>query len=916
MLYLLIIAVSISKSTSLIGPCMIDDSRIISGTTYHISSCLFCQCDKNTQQVSCYKKEFSGAVHRLCEDCRSLPTNVSCSYCEKPNNASVLIPVGNPIEIENAPGCISCNCSLIGDVSCFYYNHTLCDNRQSCRFALTDKNMDRLSCSNGCIDPSSGFMRPEGTWETKEGIKCTCLKSLASCFHMKELGGYMFVTGCLPTQCTPEKYNALYVTGKDCEFNGQTVKHGTTSFAQVYNLKGCFQCTCYAGALQCESKGSWMEGSFPTFEFHAVVLQCSSVEKCEKEKSSPAIKKYCDANPIERQCKGSYVWDTDFCKLNCTKLGQKPTYELTRKTWCSALPELKKKDCDFSCPDRQLYMNMFGSSLVSCNSTDQMIWKDQICDGKQDCLNNDDEKDCENFFCRYSFDHNQVLWSSIAVEETQEISCDQIPYLKRNYSKYGLKGKMLRKCNWKSKMWTNETEWDNKIDCRCTIDGFPSFDTNVNLTYDSISNDMDRLYNHFNISPSNIQHYEKIVDLLNITLQKFQFDNSSEGNFVYQTTEWHEKNDLNLYNIFKRAAKMKTTGRFCDTDNQQMDTLYFKLHEEYNIPFFNYSLFKSSFVKALGAENKLIRKMLQMRKDNLMQRKEERIHQVPTIKTNIDKLEEILSAISIFCLAIGLLAFQFVRNKSMKLFIHKNLILSFLLNAICYKIPLWFVQNLRAKSKAGCFTVSVLSYFFTLSTFSWMMVEGINIIIIVVFVFKGNRNYHKQYLVIGYGLPLLITGVMVGIFYSKFQNAYQCTILTGDYLWTMRGPVTFYISVNVIFFILIIMKIRRLSVQRNSIRAKSQESKNNVSPKTFLVLVPLLGIPFIFAPFVEYSIYIAYTFVIMNGLTGFYLLVGHVILDSMVVDEIKKNLALRRNRSSNESSSQKSRQSSTKTSSS
>ena len=47
--------------------------------------------------------------------------------------------------------------------------------------------------------------------------------------------------------------------------------------------------------------------------------------------------------------------------------------------------------------------------------------------------------------------------------------------------------------------------------------------------------------------------------------------------------------------------------------------------------------------------------------------------------------------------------------------------------------------------------VSILSYFFTLSSFSWMMVEGINIIIIVVFVFQWNGNYHKQYLCIGYG---------------------------------------------------------------------------------------------------------------------------------------------------------------------
>ena len=37
--------------------------------------------------------------------------------------------------------------------------------------------------------------------------------------------------------------------------------------------------------------------------------------------------------------------------------------------------------------------------------------------------------------------------------------------------------------------------------------------------------------------------------------------------------------------------------------------------------------------------------------------------------------------------------------------------------------------------------------------------------------------------------------------------------------------------------------------------------------KTFLVLVPLLGIPFLLGPFVEYSIYIAYVFVAMNGLS-------------------------------------------------
>ena len=41
----------------------------------------------------------------------------------------------------------------------------------------------------------------------------------------------------------------------------------------------------------------------------------------------------------------------------------------------------------------------------------------------------------------------------------------------------------------------------------------------------------------------------------------------------------------------------------------------------------------------------------------------------------------------------------------------------------------------------------------------------------------------------------------------------------------------------------------------------------SISMKTFLVLVPLLGVPFLLGPFVEYNIYIAYIFVAMNGLS-------------------------------------------------
>uniref|UniRef100_A0A7M5TZ20 G-protein coupled receptors family 2 profile 2 domain-containing protein n=1 Tax=Clytia hemisphaerica TaxID=252671 RepID=A0A7M5TZ20_9CNID len=163
--------------------------------------------------------------------------------------------------------------------------------------------------------------------------------------------------------------------------------------------------------------------------------------------------------------------------------------------------------------------------------------------------------------------------------------------------------------------------------------------------------------------------------------------------------------------------------------------------------------------------------------------------------------------------------------------------------------------------------------------------------------FSRTRNWKdiyfmQWYLCIGYGIPFVITGIMVGIFHDQFKNAIECTVFEGDYLWILRGPVTFFILVNTIFFILILIKMRQQGVQRNSLQAdSSQDCKTkHLSTKAFLVLVSLLGITFILGPFVTYSTVIAYAFVIMNGLTGVYFLLGHVILDANIIDQIKKRL--------------------------
>ena len=63
--------------------------------------------------------------------------------------------------------------------------------------------------------------------------------------------------------------------------------------------------------------------------------------------------------------------------------------------------------------------------------------------------------------------------------------------------------------------------------------------------------------------------------------------------------------------------------------------------------------------------------------------------------------------------------------------------------------------------------MSILSYFFSLSTFSWMTVEGINIIIIVVFVFNRKSNYHKCFIFFGYG-KISVFFQLISVFVQTF----------------------------------------------------------------------------------------------------------------------------------------------------
>ncbi|CAF3234227.1 unnamed protein product [Rotaria sp. Silwood2] len=72
------------------------------------------------------------------------------------------------------------------------------------------------------------------------------------------------------------------------------------------------------------------------------------------------------------------------------------------------------------------------------------------------------------------------------------------------------------------------------------------------------------------------------------------------------------------------------------------------------------------------------------------------------------------------------------------------------------------------KYKFGCRTIAILLYYFLLATFSWMFVDGIELIIALKHTLKIDRIRIFAYSLYAYGFPLLI--VILSVVLSTHEH--------------------------------------------------------------------------------------------------------------------------------------------------
>ncbi|XP_028401049.1 adhesion G-protein coupled receptor D1-like [Dendronephthya gigantea] len=186
-----------------------------------------------------------------------------------------------------------------------------------------------------------------------------------------------------------------------------------------------------------------------------------------------------------------------------------------------------------------------------------------------------------------------------------------------------------------------------------------------------------------------------------------------------------------------------------------------------------------------------------------------------------------------------------------------------------------------------CIVTSILLYFSVLASFGWMLCEGVVIHRQLVNVYASlslGGKYMKAFYAIGWGLPVIMVAVLVGINRpDDFISEHSCWCRAGGALfWTFVAIIGLIFLINISIFVLALRNtLSSRAVSINHTDADSKLRKAEIVLKGSAVLLPILGLTWVFGLLVfnRETIMFKYLFAIFNSLQGLMIFVFHVLLN-------------------------------------
>ncbi|TRY59978.1 hypothetical protein DNTS_021931 [Danionella cerebrum] len=260
-------------------------------------------------------------------------------------------------------------------------------------------------------------------------------------------------------------------------------------------------------------------------------------------------------------------------------------------------------------------------------------------------------------------------------------------------------------------------------------------------------------------------------------------------------------------------------------------------------------------------------------------------------ETALQILGLIGSGISLCSLILTFILFVAVGvPKSDRTTVHKNLIVALIMAQVLLLFSDWAAGNQEA-----CWLVTMLLHLFFLSTFCWMLVEGLLLWSKVVSVNISEEKRMKLYYLLGWGLPVIIVAVTLTSSMQHYRAQQHCWLnLHSHTIWAFAGPVLFILTVNAVVLFRVVLVTVSSARRRAKMLTPSSESKLQALNLTWaatrpvLILLPVLGLTWVCGVMVHLSEALAYLFVTLNAFQGLYIFLVYAVYNSEVRNAIKR----------------------------
>ncbi|XP_066022588.1 adhesion G-protein coupled receptor D1-like [Pocillopora verrucosa] len=204
-----------------------------------------------------------------------------------------------------------------------------------------------------------------------------------------------------------------------------------------------------------------------------------------------------------------------------------------------------------------------------------------------------------------------------------------------------------------------------------------------------------------------------------------------------------------------------------------------------------------------------------------------------------------------------------------------------------------FLAGINAtENKAACVTIAALMQYFFMAAFCWMLIEGIYLYFFVVKVYNINTKMY-MYHVISWGLPVIMVAISLGIAAGKeglqsyTSDKYCWLSSTNNLIWTFVAFVAFIEVLNILILVRVIKEMTNL-LQPTGEDDHSQQIRTGI--KACVVMIPLLGVTWVFGLLSPVHKAFAYMFTLLNSAQGFLFFALHCMRNTQIRERFKRKI--------------------------